>query len=356
MNVELFHISVPYCRYDDSITVVENNDTLELTYDLLGEIYDHLTLAFEKDGSITQSSEIVFYPILDIKVYNFYLQIKNVVPLQYKSFNGKDFIVGVSHDIDRTGDSYKYRLITYFFQTLKQKRPLLILKGIFGKNEETNFDYIIQKEKEFDASSTWFVLTRYGLKLNADYHLTDKEFQKAISLLKENEREIGIHIPYMDLTVENISNEFKKLENSSQMGMRMHHLRGKYEDLLKILNEAKIRYDSTFGFNECIAYRFGTSLPFHPIIEEKILDAIYEIPMNIMDLQITDAEKYKRELKGLFSILKEVKGVCIINWHNNRFNETKYGNIWRETFTTTLQEAKEQNGLLIDIESIIDFF
>ena len=126
----------------------------------------------------------------------------------------------------------------------------MVFKGLFGKNEETNFEYILEKEKEYEANSTWFILTRYGLKLNADYHLKDKEFKKALQLLKDHKKEIGIHIPYMDLSVEEVRNEFNKIGQPEQMGMRMHHLRGEYEDLMKIVDEANITYDSTFGFNE----------------------------------------------------------------------------------------------------------
>lgn len=354
--VTQYDIAMPYCRYTNTVELVGTGADLQLTYDLLGEVYDHLTLTYEKEGLITSSTEAIFYPILDMKIKLFTIQLKTFVSMPYKSFNGKNFLVGVSHDIDRTGDSFKYRLITYFFQTLKQKRPLLFLKGLFGKNEENNFEYIIDKENNFGTSSTWFVLTRYGLKLNADYHTTDKEFKKALTLLKDNDREIGIHIPYMELSVEDVKYEFNKLDNSNEMGMRMHHLRGEYEELMQLLNEAKIPYDSTFGLNECMSYRFGTSVPFHPIIKGKILEHIYEIPMNIMDLQITDAEKYQKELSKLFFILNEVGGVCILNWHNNRFNRTKYGSIWIDTFTISLDETLKHNGHLTNMGQILKYY
>ena len=347
----LFEVPLPYYRSEGSIEILGIGKDLKLSYDLIGEAFDHLTLVYETDAGINSSSELIFYPILDMKIHILYLQIKKFLPLKYKLFDNKEFLLGVSHDIDRTGDSFKYRIITYFFQTVKQKRPLLFFKGLLGKNEETNFKYIVETEKEFGADSTWFVLTRYGLKLNADYHLTDKEFEKALKLLKENKREIGIHIPYMDLGVDEITKEFNKLGQTEKMGMRMHHLRGEYGELMRILHDANISYDSTFGFNECMGYRFGTSIPFHPIIEGEILKNMYEIPLNIMDLQITDSVKYREQASKLFSILREVKGVCIINWHNNRFNKTKYGNIWIDTFNISLEEATKANGKLTNISS-----
>ena len=136
----------------------------------------------------------------------------------------------------------------------------------------------------------------------------------------------------------------------------MHHLRGNYEDLLKTLNTANIMYDSTFGHNECMGYRFGTSIPFHPIVNDELLENIYEIPLNIMDLQITDATKYRQQLQKLITILHEVKGICIINWHNNRFNITKYGNIWVDTFNISLEEAVKADGMLTNISNILRFF
>ena len=355
IEIEQFDLKIPYYRYTEAVSTKMSGEGIYLTYDLIGEIFDHLTLLYEKEGIITSASPLIFFPVLDIKIYYFYLQIKEYVSLTYKSFKTKEFLVGVSHDIDRTGDSFKYRIITYFFQTLKQKRPSLFFKGVFGKNEETNFDYIIKKEKEYDCNSTWFVLTRYGLKLNADYHLKDKEYEKGIKLLLNNHKEIGVHIPYMDLTVNEIKEEFLKLKELKPKGMRMHHLRGEYEELMKLLNDSNILYDSTFGLNQCIAYRFGTAIPFHPIVEGEILENIYEIPMNIMDLQITDSNIYENQLDKLFTILKEVHGVCILNWHNNRFNKTKYGSIWIDTFGISLTQAKKHDGLLTNIASILEF-
>lgn len=356
IEIDSFGVRVPYFRYDKSISFNESSTEIILTYDIIGEIYDHLTLVYEKEGIIDVHSKLVFYPILDMKIYNLFLQLKETLSLQYKMLDNKQFLVGVSHDIDRTGDSFKYRIITYFFQTLKQKRPSLIFKGIFGRNEEANFDYILEKEKEYGASSTWFVLTRYGLKLNADYHLKDKEFNKAVKQLISSNKEIGVHIPFMDLTVPEIKGEFEKLKDHSPKGMRMHHLRGDYDQLMELLNESDIVYDSTFGYNECIAYRFGTSIPFHPIINGQLLDNIYEIPMNIMDLQILDTNEYEKQLTQLFTILREVRGVCILNWHNNRFNKTKYGDIWIETFNISLKEASKQNGLLTDLSTILKLY
>ena len=356
IEIDQFDLKIPYYRYSESVSLNPSGSEIFLNYDLIGEIFDHLTLIYEKEGIITSTSPLVFYPVLDIKIYIFYLQLKEYVSLIYKSFNSKQFIVGVSHDIDRTGDSFKYRIITYFFQTIKQKRPSLFFKGVFGKNEETNFNYIIEKEKEYDCNSTWFVLTRYGLKLNADYHLKDKEYTKALTLLQKQNKEIGVHIPYMDLNVPEIKAEFLKLKELTPKGMRMHHLRGEYEELMKLLNDSNILYDSTFGLNECIAYRFGTAIPFHPIVGEEILENVHEIPMNIMDLQITDSKFYENQLDKLFAILKEVHGICILNWHNNRFNKTKYGTIWIDTFGISLKQATKYNGYLTNISSILEFY
>jgi hypothetical protein len=353
---DILGIDVPYCRYNENIDIKISSTTITLNYDLLGEMYDHLTLVYEKEDIISYKSESIFYPVLDMKIYNFFLQIKDFTDIKYRLFDSKQFLVGVSHDIDRTGDSYKYRVITHFFQAIKQKKPLLFFKGIFGKNEENNIDTILEKEKEFNAKSTWFILTRYGLKKNADYHLQDKEFVKALKLIKEKKFELGIHIPFMDLEIGEIIKEFEKLGKPDDLGMRMHHLRGDYKELMVLLNKAKVKYDSTFGLNECIAYRFGTSVPFHPIIDDEILENIYEIPMNIMDLQITDSISYKNQLKKLFSILQATGGVCILNWHNNRFNKTKYGNIWVDTFNISLEETVKSNGSLTNLSSILNYF
>ncbi|MFW9995694.1 MAG: hypothetical protein ACFFD4_26885 [Candidatus Odinarchaeota archaeon] len=352
---EILGHSVTFYRAIDQVSIESKNDAIHLTFDIIGEVYDHLTLARENDPAFDPSDDEVFLPVLDMKIHFFFGLLKTRIKgIRYRKYGEKSFVLCLSHDIDRTGDSWKYRVITHLFQSIKQKRPRLLFEGLFTSNKEANFEHILEREQEYNAKATWFVLTRYGLKKNADYHLKDKVFQKGFNLIREAGHEIGLHVPFVDLNVESIKREKEKITGVSVKGARMHHLRGKYEEVVAILSGAGLIYDSTFGFNWNMAYRFGTSVPFHPLLGPEIYDGFYEVPMNIMDFQIMDLNDFKNNIQRIFSLLEQLHGVYVANWHNNRFNQVKYGNIWRESFDILLEEAKKHGALITTIGDVVE--
>jgi hypothetical protein len=340
--------------------IEENNENYQLNWDIIQEIYDHLTMEINETELTEKEKTSLFMPVLDLKIFHLYEKLKTILNWNYKLFNNnkKSFAICLSHDIDRTGDSKLYRLITYTFQALKQKRPKLIWNAFFGRNFDSNFEYILQRENEYNSKATWFILTRYGLRKNADYTLNDKEFKNAKLLIEQNNHEIGIHIPYMNISTNDLTKETEKLseDDKLRMGLRMHHLRGDYPDITKIFSESKFWYDSTFGFNWVSGYRFGTSIPFKPIFQspmkEEIID-IYEVPLNIMDIQVNNVDDFRKKITRLFKILSIVHGVCVINWHNNRFNTTKYGHIWKESFDIILEEGQKHGAWLCSISELL---
>ena len=58
----------------------------------------------------------------------------------------------------------------------------------------------------------------------------------------------------------------------------------------------------------------------------------------------------------LFQILEKVHGVCVINWHNNRFNEVKFGSIWSKSFEILLEEGKKHNAWFTSLSNVINHF
>ena len=363
VKVDILGHAIAFYRHtDDQVTILSSDVThMKLTWDILGETFDHLTLVPEQEQTFDPSNSELFFPILDMKLYYFFQLLQRVIPLRFRNYRqGKNFALCLSHDIDRTGDSWRYRVFTHIFQMVKQKRPGLLLQGVVVINNETNFKEILEKEEKVHATSTWFILSRYGLRKNADYHLSDKDFCKSIAFIQEKNHELGLHVPFMDLTVENMQTEITKISHISKVvhGARMHHLRGEYPNVLEIFDKAGLQYDSTFGFNWYMAYRFGSSIPFHPIIThngEQIFLNIFEVPLNIMDIQVSSVDDFHRKIKELFRILAEVLGVCVINWHNNRFNQIKYRSLWKDTFDIILQEGLAFNALFTSIAEIVEY-
>ena len=356
LKIAILNHSISFYRYKTNIVLEQlRQNHFELSFDLLGEVFDHLTLVRENDPNFDPSSMDVFLPALDMKIFHFFELLKPYLQIKYRNFQGKNFALCLTHDIDRTGDSWKYRVITHCFQALKQKRPSLIFRGLFGANREANFQSIIDIERSYDAKATWFYLTRYGLRKNADYHMSDKMAQKSLKLIQEAGHEVGLHIPFMEMAKEIILQEKRKIPTSTNFGVRIHYLRGEYSQVLPLFAECGFPFDSTFGFRRNMAYRFGSSVPFHPIIDHNITK-IFEIPMNIMDIQVTSLKVFQEKIQMLFQILEKVHGVCVINWHNNRFNEVKFGSIWSKSFEILLEEGKKHNAWFTSLSNVINHF
>ena len=104
------------------------------------------------------------------------------------------FAVSLTHDIDTCKSAW----IEGSFSELKKKRflsiPKLIIKRLFNKDDWFNFNTIIDIEREFNTSSTYYFLPRKekdGNWKNADYNIKSKSLQNIISFLKTSQMKLG---------------------------------------------------------------------------------------------------------------------------------------------------------------------
>jgi histidinol phosphatase-like PHP family hydrolase len=117
----------------------------------------------------------------------------------------------------------------------------------------------------------------------------------------------------------------------------------------------KYSFDSIFSPKKIVdlfSFRFGTSFPFHPIINGNL--EIYEVPLNIMDSSITSYKVLKAYLEKILEILKSTRGVLVVNWHPNRFNEKEFGNLYKKCFKFLLSKSKENKAWLTSIRNLIN--
>jgi hypothetical protein len=122
-----------------------------------------------------------------------------------------------------------------------------------------------------------------------------------------------------------------------ETGIRMHWLAWK-ENSAGILDKAGYSYDSTFGFNETVGFRAGTSQLFVP----KGAETLLEMPLNIQDtslfysgrMHLTDEQAWEK----CRSILKECLlygGVLTILWHQRSIGPER---LWGEFYSRLLNE------------------
>ncbi len=111
--------------------------------------------------------------------------------------------------------------------------------------------------------------------------------------------------------------QLNQLTGQKTAGVRMHWLYFD-EDSPRRLQEAGFDYDSTWGYNEAVGYRAGTSQAFRPISCDKLM----ELPMSIMDSALFSSGRMgltRKEAAGpCFQILAYARrfgGTLVINWH-----------------------------------------
>lgn len=328
---------------------------ISLNIDIIGEIHDYLSLDIERERG-----RVVELPIVDLIIYHFYAMLKDEIGLEYHKFNKKhSFAICVTHDVDRIGDNRPFKTVKCLSKGIMRRNFKLIGSLFSGINHDFQVQHILDLEKKYDVDeSTWFFLTStrkmfgFTLPKNADYELGDKYSSKALDLLKYNE--IGLHIPFIEMSSANIKREKQKLNKFFPVkGTRAHYLKGEYPNLLVELEKAGFIYDSTFGSNTSFAFRFGTSFPFQPILGGNKTLKIFEVPLNIMDVNISSFKEFKNYVKKLFSILKVTNGVVVINWHPNNFNSIEYGDIYEKCFDYLLSEGRKNRAWMTSMQKLV---
>ena len=112
--------------------------------------------------------------------------------------------------------------------------------------------------------------------------------------------------------------EVAALTGSKTLGSRMHWL---YFDASspKRLENAGFDYDSTWGYNDAVGYRAGTSQAFRPIA----CNSLIELPMSIMDSALFSSGRLslhpEEALDLCRKIIKGAKhfgGTLVVNWHD----------------------------------------
>jgi hypothetical protein len=116
-------------------------------------------------------------------------------------------------------------------------------------------------------------------------------------------------------------------------GIRMHWLYFS-ADSPRTLEFAGFDYDSTWGYNDAVGYRAGTSQPFRPMVCEKLM----ELPMSIMDSALflsgrmnLGPEKASHLCSRIVANARRFGGTVVINWHERSLApERLWGRFYRE--------------------------
>jgi peptidoglycan/xylan/chitin deacetylase (PgdA/CDA1 family) len=148
-----------------------------------------------------------------------------------------------------------------------------------------------------------------------------RDIADIIRRLVSDGHEVGLHGIDAWADSSKGSEEFKEIQlltGTAVTGVRMHWL---YYDqnTPQALEKAGAIYDSTFGYNENVGYRAGTTQIYKPLQTAQLL----ELPLHVMDTALLYPSRLDLSPKQAAPVLAQMQdnvvrfgGVLTINWHD----------------------------------------
>jgi hypothetical protein len=313
------------------------------------------------------------------------LPLKEIPPRPW----GHPFVVCLTHDVDflnirdhgwdKTFLGYLSRsLLPFFFKGWKGKKRWANywknLKAVWklpavyaGKAPDTWNDLDRYLDIERDLPSTFFWVPRpndpgrnprgrvEGLRA-IRYDLIQE--RSSTATLIQRGKEIGLHgiDAWLD-AASGISEKeiIREMTGQDPVGVRIHWLWW-LETSFQDLEAAGFKYDSTWGYNETVGFRSGTTQAFVPPGVKNIL----ELPLNIMDTSLLASgrmgvsEEAALALIGeILTVVKEWGGVLTINWHTRSLSPERN---WDSLYITLLDMLKKENPWFATAREASDWF
>ena len=137
-------------------------------------------------------------------------------------------------------------------------------------------------------------------------------------------------------------NQLTSLTGRTTAGVRMHWLYFE-ADSPRRLEAAGFDYDSTWGYNDAVGYRAGTSQVFRLLASENLM----ELPLSVMDTALFYGRRMglarKEALQlcvGIVANAKRFAGTLVINWHDRSLAPER---LWDSFYRNLLEEVVRGN-------------
>jgi peptidoglycan/xylan/chitin deacetylase (PgdA/CDA1 family) len=259
--------------------------------------------------------------------------VRNGLKIEYPG--DSKFAVCITHDIDvvtYSGLKMVYECGRAFLDG-KTRRSLNILLNRLSKrlNPIWNFTEILELERKYGAKSTFFFPALE--KNERDFNFRIDNLKDEIKTIIESGGEIGLHggyDAYNDLDV--IKKQKERIERAAEkeiIGYRNHYLRFAVPQTWRLLEAAGIKYDTTFGYADCVGFRNGMCHPFRPYDRDsQTFLKLLEIPLIVMDctfdlyMRLSQAEAWILA-RRLIDAIENLGGVFAILWHNTYMLDEK---------------------------------
>lgn len=298
---------------------------------------------------------------------------------------GHDFIACLTHDLDhpRLRDHFvDLTLLGFvaralfgsllnclrgrktFAQVIKNYAAVLSLPFVhLGMARDFWNQFDRYREIEGDARSTFFVIPKQGApgegapaNRAAGYSLTS--LADELRRLGASGCEIAVHGIDAWQDADKGRSELEKVREvtgEEEIGVRMHWLYFSEESPAR-LEAAGYSYDSTFGYNDAVGYRAGTTQVFKPLRTEHLL----ELPLNLMDtalfyrdrMDLSPAEA-KKEIEHLLENATRLGGVLTVNWHDRSLAPER---LWDQPYIKLVKKLKERGAWMPTAQDAVAWF
>lgn len=296
-----------------------------------------------------------------LPLVNYYFDIlKTAIEIAYSTkieFN-HSYTATLTHDIDEVTSAWKHRARLLFHS----KKRMASVKSIISHliipfTPWKNLNELVEFYEKNDIKSSFFFLTRdnkVGAIKNADYKIDSSYILHAMKEIKTNLHEIGIHGSYRThdqsdqfiYEIEQIPVEIN--------GGRFHFLQFDMQHSPRVIEKAKLQYDSTLGFQESVGFRNSICTPFYlyDYKKERAYDFL-EIPLNVMDCTFA-FQKYMdlpptKSIEVISTLIAETKkfnGNLCVNWHNTFYSEYQNSE-WKNFYHDLVILLMEENFIFL---------
>jgi len=170
--------------------------------------------------------------------------------------------------------------------------------------------------------------------------------------------EIGLHGIDAWHSIEKGTQELERITRATgqeQVGVRIHWLCFDRESHAA-LEQAGFDYDATFGYNETIGYKGGTSQVFKPFGATRLL----ELPLHIQDtslfyprrLGLSDSEAWEL-CEALLNSAIRFGGVVTVSWHERSLAPER---LWGEFYEHLLSELQARGAWFGTAGQVVQWF
>ena len=291
--------------------------------------------------------------------------------LQRRRWNGKDWAICPTHDIDylrKWHPGIIYREVVHYLIKNHRREPLSDrlrrFGGIVNSWIHTKDPYVeaftrIQEEiKKRGGTGTFFIKTKARDPHDVFYSLKGRQIRTRLSELKTADFEIGFHPSYLAHTSSSLLEEevtlFIDAIGKRPESVRHHYLRYESPATAVLHEKLGFKIDSTLGFAEHEGFRHGTCLPFqiYDIEQDRALN-VWEMPLAVMESTLFNHRSLSSEeaddvTTHILETCRRFGGVCVLLWHNTLWDERDYPG-WGQHFLDTLDKAVKEKALISSV-------